>query len=82
VFRNKANLYGEELFVTRTTPKLQDHSLLSVHDRLFNIFAATLHIGGGRDSVVQDWRKFLRALPPLSIKFEEIHLSAHGNFEG
>jgi len=28
------------------TPKLEDHPLSTVHDCLFNIFAAALHIGG------------------------------------
>jgi hypothetical protein len=28
------------------TPKLEYHPLSAVHDCLFNIFAATLHIGG------------------------------------
>jgi hypothetical protein len=28
------------------TPRLEDHTLSPVHDCLFNIFAATLHIGG------------------------------------
>jgi hypothetical protein len=30
----------------RPTPKLKDYSLSAVRDCLFNIFAATLHIGG------------------------------------
>ena len=38
--------YGEELLAPRPTPKLGDHPLSSVRDCLFNIFAATLHIGG------------------------------------
>jgi hypothetical protein len=37
--------YGEQL-APRPTPKLEDHPLSAVRDRLFNIFAATLHIGG------------------------------------
>jgi len=46
MFRNKASFYGEELLAPRPTPKLEDHPLSTVRDRLFNIFAATLHIGG------------------------------------
>ena len=38
--------YGEELLATRPTPKLEDHPLSAVRDCLFNIFTATLHIGG------------------------------------
>jgi len=34
------------LLAPRTTPKLEDHLLSAVHNCLFNIFAATLHIGG------------------------------------
>jgi len=34
------------LLAPRPTPKLEDHPLLAVRDCLFNIFAATLHIGG------------------------------------
>ena len=45
-FRNNTSFYGDELLAPRLTPKLADHPLSSVHDCLFNIFAATLHIGG------------------------------------
>jgi len=38
--------YGKELLAPRPTPKLEDHPLSAVRDCLFNIFAATLHIGG------------------------------------
>ena len=31
---------------TSTNPKLEDHPLSAAHDCLFNLFAATLHIGG------------------------------------
>jgi hypothetical protein len=34
--------YGVELLASRPTTKLEDHSLLAVHDYLFNILAATL----------------------------------------
>ena len=30
----------------RPTPMLEDHPLSAVRDSLFNLFAATLHIGG------------------------------------
>ena len=46
VFRNNIRFYGEELLVSRPTPKLEDHPLPAVRDCLFNIFAAHLHIGG------------------------------------
>jgi len=36
----------EGLLAPRPTPKLEVHPLSAVHDCLFNLFAATLHIGG------------------------------------
>ena len=44
IFRNKICFYGE-LSATRPTPKLEDHPLAEVRGFLFNIFAATFHIG-------------------------------------
>ena len=38
--------YSEEFLETRPTPKLEDDLLSAVRDYLFNILAATLHIGG------------------------------------
>jgi len=46
MFRDCACFKGEELSAPRPTPKLEDHPLSAVRDCLFNIFAATLHIGG------------------------------------
>jgi hypothetical protein len=46
MFHDYASFYGEDLSASRATPKLEDHSLSAVRDCLFNIFAATLHIGG------------------------------------
>jgi hypothetical protein len=40
------NFYGAELLAPHVTPKLEDHPLSAVHDYLFHIFAATLHIWG------------------------------------
>jgi len=45
-FHNKASFYDEELLAPHPTPKLEDHPLSAVRNCLFNIFAATLHIGG------------------------------------
>jgi hypothetical protein len=45
--------YGEGLLTPRPTPKLEGHPLLSVHDCLFNIFAANLLI----------WRPFFHPQP-------------------
>ena len=38
--------YREGLLAPRPTPKLEDHPLSAVNDCLFNLFAATLNIGG------------------------------------
>jgi len=38
--------HGEALLAPCPTPKLEDHPLSAVRDCLFNLFAATLHIGG------------------------------------
>ena len=46
LFHNKISFYGEELLAPCPTPKLEDHTLSAVRGSLFNIFPATLHIGG------------------------------------
>ena len=38
--------FGEKLLAPSPTPKLEDHPLSAVRDCLFNLFLATLHIGG------------------------------------
>ena len=40
------SFYVEELSALRPTTKLKDQTLSAVRNSLFNIFAATLHIGG------------------------------------
>jgi len=45
MFLNEMCFYGEQLLASRTTPKLKDHPLLAVRDCLFDISAASLHIG-------------------------------------
>ena len=44
--RNRICFYGEELLAPHPTPKLEDYPLSAVRDCIFNIFPATLHIGG------------------------------------
>ena len=46
MFRNTVSFYGEGLLASRPTPKLEDYPLSAVRGCLFNIFAATLQIGG------------------------------------
>jgi hypothetical protein len=53
MIRNMVSFYGERLSAPPSTPKLEDNLLSAVRDRLFNIFAATLHI----------WRQFLHPQP-------------------
>jgi len=43
------------LLAPRQNPKLEDHTFSVVRDCLFNIFAATLHIGGR--SFIRNLRK-------------------------
>ena len=59
VFLNMG-FHGEALLAPRPTPKLEDHPLSAVHDCLFSLFAATLHIGG-RSSIRKEtkvWTEF------------------------
>jgi hypothetical protein len=46
MFHNMICFHAEELLASRPTLKLEDHPLLAVRDCLFNIFGATLLIGG------------------------------------
>ena len=46
MFRDSACLNNEELSAPRPSPKLEDHTWSAVLHCLFNIFAATLLIGG------------------------------------
>ena len=53
---------GEALLAPRQTPKQEDHPSSAVRDCLFNIFAATLHVGTDQEqptSFCNDykWRK-------------------------
>jgi len=41
-----SSYYGEGLTTPRSNFRLEDHPLSAVRDCLFNILAATLHIGG------------------------------------
>ena len=66
-FRNKANFYGDELLAPRPTLKLVDHPLSDVPNCLFNIAAATLHIGG---------RSSIRKLRTRHSVVTENHLSS------
>jgi len=43
---NKASFYGKLFLTPRPIPMLENHPLSDVRDCLFNIFAATLYIGG------------------------------------
>jgi len=43
--------HGEALLAPGPNPKLEDHPLSALRDCLFNLFTATLHIGG-RSSIL------------------------------
>jgi len=53
MFHNIVSFYGEELLVSRPTPKLEDHNLSAVRDCSFGVLAATLDM----------WRPFLHPQP-------------------
>jgi len=61
------HFYGK-LSAPRPTPKLENHPLSAILDCLFNVFAATLHIGGR--SSIRNLRTrhahLLRTLKPYS----------------
>jgi len=40
------SFYDEQFLVPHPNPNLEDYNLSAVRDCLFNMFAATLHIGG------------------------------------
>jgi len=46
IFSDNIRFYGGQLLAPRPTPGLEDRPLSAVRDCLFNVFAATLHIGG------------------------------------
>ena len=46
LLRNKDSFYGEDMLTPFPIPKLEAHPMSAVRDCLFNIFAATLNIGG------------------------------------
>ena len=71
VIRNKISFYDEELLATPSALKLEDHLLSAVRDCLFNLFAATLHIGG---------RSSIRNLRTRRAVVTGNHLS-HGEIE-
>jgi hypothetical protein len=70
-FVTKIRFLSEELLAPRPTPKLEDHPLSAVRNCLFNIFAATLHIGG---------RFSIRNLRTRHAVVTGTHLS-HGNLD-
>jgi hypothetical protein len=73
--------YGEELLTTRPTPKMEDHTLSSVREYLFNIFADTLHIEGR--SFIRNLRTrhaidFLRAVSDgVSVKYRQTYFNSY-----
>jgi len=73
-FRNKIRFYGEELLAPRPTSKLEDHPLSAVRECLFNIFAATLHIGDRSSILNLRTRSALVTGTPLSQRHMKWYL--------
>jgi len=71
MMRNRIRFDGEELLATRPTVKLEDRPLSAVRDCLFNIFGATLHIGG---------RSYFRNLRTRHAVVTGTHLSGDAIF--
>ena len=77
--------YREGLLAPRPTPKLEDHPLSAVHDCLFNLFAATLHIGG-RSSIrnlrmrhaVVTGTHYIELIHTVWVKFRILNVAACG----
>src|SRR5215469_1825047 len=63
--------HEEALLSPRPTSKLEDHPSSTIRDCLFNIFAATLHIGG---------RCSIRNLKTRHSVVTGTHLSRNGTF--
>jgi hypothetical protein len=66
VIRNKASFYGEEL-APRPTPNMEGHPLPAVRECFFNIFAATLYIGGRSSNRNPRTRQAVVTGTPLSL---------------
>jgi len=66
-FRNEASFYGGDLLARSPTLKLEDHPLSAVRDCLFNIFAATLRIGGR--SAIRNLRKRHAVVTGTHLRF-------------
>jgi len=58
MFREYASCYGEKFSAPRPTAKLKYHPLSAVRDCLFNIFVATVHVGGRSFTILTASRGF------------------------
>jgi hypothetical protein len=81
LFRNIIRFYSDEFLAPRPTPKLEYHPLSAVHNCLFNIFAATLHIGdqvvcGKPPSKYQTWIRSPDR-PTLAGRYTDWAIPAH-----
>jgi hypothetical protein len=71
MIRNKVTFYGEELSTPLPTPNLEDYPLSDVCDCLFNIFLATLHIGGR--SSIRNLRTLHAVVTGTDLSRRKIH---------
>jgi len=76
MFGNFLRFYGEELLAPRPITQLEDHTLSTVSDCLFDISGATLHTEGGSSVCCGDrnvaqhrdrWRAFVNAAMNLRV---------------
>jgi len=67
--------YREGLLAPRPTPKLEDHTSSAVRDCLFNLFAATLLIGGRGNYTICD----IKSMVSNEISFSTVKFLVHLN---
>ena len=77
MFRNKSSFYGEESSTPRPTPKL-GHPLSAVRDCLFNIYAASLQIGGRSSNRNLQTRHAVMTATHLSRRARNKHSKSRG----
>ena len=75
IFHNMG-FHGETLLAPRPIPKLEDHPSSAVRDCLFNLFAATLHIGG-RSSIRNEDAPCRGDRDPLITWLHRTHTHTH-----
>ena len=79
MFPDKEDFYSVRLLASRQTPKLDGHSCSAVHECLFNIFAANLHVWRPTPPSATRGDAYLH----ISYKAEEVYvLTARHSYNG